>query len=199
MRTSRLVAAAVAGLSILAACGGTEAGDGTVAETIAPAETAADTTAGDTTQGEALEVVAQDYAFQGVPDAVPPGTELTLTNSSAAEVHEMVVVHIAAGEERPLEELLELPDEESESLVQFQGVLVALPEEDGVNPEGEGDSITVSEPGRYAIVCFIPQGADPAVVEEAMTSDEAAEGPPDMGDGTPHAFLGMVDEFTVEG
>ena len=29
-------------------------------------------------------------------------------------------------------------------------------------PEG-GSSITVTEPGRYAVFCFIPQGADPAV------------------------------------
>ncbi len=34
--------------------------------------------------------------------------------------------------------------------------------------------------------------------EEAMAGGEA-EGPPDRGEGTPHAFLGMVDEFTVEG
>jgi len=36
------------------------------------------------------------------------------------------------------------------------------------------------------------------VLEAAMTGGES-EGPPDMGDGTPHAFLGMVGEFQVEG
>ena len=74
---------------------------------------------------------------------------------------------------------------------------MALPGEDGSNPEAEGDSITVTEAGRYALICFIPQGADPAVVEEAMSG--GGEGPPDMGSGTPHAFLGMVAEFEVTG
>lgn len=175
MRWRNALAVAGAGLIILAACGGTGAAEGTV------------------------EITAQDYSFAGVPETVAPGTELTLTNASGAEVHEMVVVRIADEEDRPLEEILELPEEDSEQLVEFQGTLVALPNEDGANPEGDGNSITVSDPGRYAIVCFIPQGADPAVVEEAMTSGEAAEGPPDMGDGPPHAFLGMASEFTVEG
>jgi hypothetical protein len=46
------------------------------------------------------------------------------------------------------------------------------------------------------VACFIPQGADPAVVAEAM--EGGSEGPPDMGDGTPRAFLGMHAEFQVE-
>jgi hypothetical protein len=138
-----------------------------------------------------------DYAFNGVPGAVQTGAELTFTNASAAEVHEIVVLKIVDGEERTIDELLALPEAESESLVEFQGILVALPGETGVNPEGPGTSITVSEAGRYAVVCFIPQGADPAEVQAAMA--EGGEGPPDMGDGTPHAFLGMATEFQVEG
>ena len=163
----------VAALCLVAACGGSSATQGTI------------------------EITANDYSFAGVPETVAAGSELTFTNASAAEAHELVVMKIADGEERTMEELLALPEEESESLVQFQGVLVALPEQDGVNPEGPGTSIEVTEPGRYAIVCFIPQGADPAVLEAAMTGGEA-EGPPEMGDGTPHAFLGMVAEFQVE-
>lgn len=146
-----------------------------------------------------IEVTASDYAFAGVPELVAPGAEFTLTNSSDAEVHEIIVIGpIPASETRTVEELLELPEEETEDFP-FAGVLVALPGQEGGNPEGEGNTITVSEPGRYAVLCFIPQGADPAVVEEAITSGEAAEGPPDLGDGTPHAFLGMAEEFTVEG
>lgn len=145
-----------------------------------------------------VQITGTDFAFNGVPETVAPGTEFTFTNESTIEAHEIVVLKVAEGEERSLEELLALTEEESESVVEFQGVLVALPEEDGSNPEGEGNSITVTEPGRYAMVCFIPQGADPAVLEAAMTGD--AEGPPpDMGDGMPHAMLGMAAEFTVEG
>ncbi len=143
-----------------------------------------------------VNVTGQDYSFEGVPEVVASGAELTFTNSSGVEVHEMVVMKVADLETRTIEELLELPEEESDTLVEFQGVLVALPGEEGANPEGPGSSITVTEPGRYVIVCFIPQGADPEVVAEAMAG--GGEGPPDMGDGTPHALIGMVAEFQVE-
>jgi len=144
-----------------------------------------------------IDVTARDYEFDGVPELVAPGAEFTLTNASDAEVHEMIVIGIPADETRALEELLELPEGETADFP-FQGVLVALPGEDGANPEGPGNTITISEPGRYAVLCFIPQGADPAVVEEAMAGG-GAEGPPELGEGTPHAFLGMAAEFTVEG
>ena len=145
-----------------------------------------------------IEVTGLDYSYSGIPDVAASGAELTFTNGSDAEVHEMILVKVIDVETRTIEELLELPEEESESLVEFQGVLVALPGEDGSDPDGEGSSITVTEAGRYALVCFIPQGADPAILAEAMESGDAAGGPPDMGDGTPHALLGMVAEFQVE-
>lgn len=154
-------------------------------------------TTGSTPVSGTIEVTGQDYSYSGIPDVVASGAELTFTNASDVEVHEMMVVKVLDVETRTIEELLELPESESESLVEFQGVLVALPGEEGSNPEGEGSSITVTEAGRYAVVCFIPQGADPALVAEAMQSGEG-EGPPDMGDGTPHALLGMVAEFQVE-
>lgn len=162
----------VLGLAVTA-CGGSGAADGTI------------------------EVTGQDYGFAGVPEAAVSGAELTFTNGSEAEFHEMVVFRIADGDERTLQELLELPEAESESLIEFQGVLVAMPGETGFNPEAEGTSITLGEAGRYAILCFIPQGADPAVVAEAMANAEG--GPPDLEDGMPHAFLGMASEFEVEG
>ena len=141
-----------------------------------------------------IAVTARDYSFESVPEVVATGAEITLTNQSEAEVHEIVLIKIADVETRTIEELLDLPDEESESLVEFQGVLIALPGEEGSSPEGAGSSITVTEPGRYAMVCFIPQGADPAVLAEAIESGAET----DLGDGTPHAFLGMVEEFQVE-
>ncbi|MGH8928066.1 MAG: hypothetical protein ACRDWH_06925 [Acidimicrobiia bacterium] len=144
-----------------------------------------------------IEITGQDYSFGGVPGVVATGAELTFTNISENEVHEMLVFKIVEGETRTIQELLELPDAEVESVAQMQGILVALPGEDGANPEGGGASIAISEPGRYAILCFIPQGADPATVEEAMASGDA-EGQPDLGEGTPHALLGMVAEFQVE-
>lgn len=141
-----------------------------------------------------IEVTAQDYSFTGVPELVATGAELTLTNASAAEAHEMVVFRIADVESRTIEELLELPDEEAESLFSFAGHMAAMPGEDGFVTEGDGSSIPLTEPGRYALVCFVPQGTDPEVFAEAV--EGATE--PDLGDGTPHAFLGMIEEFQVE-
>lgn len=150
---------------------------------------------GSTPVSGTIEVTGQDYSYSGIPDVVASGAELTFSNASDAEFHEMVVMKIADLETRTIEELLELPESESEALVEFQGVLFAMPGEAGSGPEG-GSSVTVTESGRYAVFCFIPQGADPAVVAEAMQS--GGEGPPDLGDGTPHALLGMVAEFQVE-
>lgn len=157
---------------------------------------AACATAGSEPVSGTIEVTGQDYSFFGVPEVVASGAEFTFTNGSGGEVHEMVLMKVADLETRTIEELLALPEGESDTLVEFQGVLVALPGEAGANPEGAGTSITVTEPGRYAVVCFIPQGADPAAVAEAMQG--GAEGPPDLGDGTPHALLGMSAEFQVE-
>src|SRR3989337_2217004 len=66
----------VAGLWLVAACGGSSATEGTI------------------------EITANDYSFAGVPETVAAGSELTLTNASAAEAHELVVMNIADDEAR---------------------------------------------------------------------------------------------------
>ena len=48
---------------------------------------------------------------------------------------------------------------------------------------------TLTEPGRYAIVCFLPVGSDDSILE--------SEGPPPEGEAPPHAMQGMVAELTV--
>lgn len=155
---------------------------------------------GDAVEGT-IEVTGSEYAFEGVPALVAPGAELTFSvPADAEEVHEMVVIRIPASETRTLEELLELPEEETADFP-FQGVLIAVPGEDGVSPEDQSTSITVTDPGRYAVLCFLPQGLDQETFEAATADagDAAAEGPPPFPEGTPHAFLGMVAELTVEG
>ena len=53
--------------------------------------------------------------------------------------------------------------------------MVAGPGEDGIPVVGDG---TITEPGRYAVICAIPIGADPAAVAEAMqTAELGAAGP----------------------
>src|SRR5690606_30532325 len=131
---------------------------------------------------------------EGVPETVEAGTSFTFTNGSAVEFHELVLFNIPEGEDRPIEELLALPEGEAEAIVgEPLGVAVAAPNEDGEVVMGE---LTVNDPGRYVMLCFIPVGADPDAVATAMAGAGGEE--PDLGDGPPHAMEGMVAEFTVE-
>ena len=146
--------------------------------------------------GETIEVTGVDYAFEGLPETIEAGTALSFVNGSDAEFHEMVVIAIPEGEERSVEELVALPPEESDAIfanVEPALVAVAMPGEPGMPVLGDG---TISEPGRYAVVCFVPVGADPEAVAAAMQSETS--GPPDLGDGAPHATQGMWAELTVE-
>ncbi len=191
------------GLLVTVGCGDDDdseaTGDDTSSTTAAEEET---TTAGDaSTTSEAptdgpVEVTAVDYAFEGLPDRVAAGTKLTLTNSSDEEVHELVAIALPPDEERSADELVKLPEEEQASLASGPpaAVLVAPP---GGAPviEAVGDG-TLTEPGRYLILCSIPTGADPDEYLEAAR--ESQGGPPDVAGGPPHFVNGMYGEVVVE-
>ena len=171
-KTSRRLtrAAAVAAMAtVAAACGG---GDGT--------ET----------------VTAVDYAFQNLPSEVDAGTTLKLENDSTKELHEMVIFRIPDDERRPVSELVRLPEAEQEAIF-GEGpplaVLLRAPGGEQINAVGDGK---LTQPGRYAVVCFIPTGADPAEYLAAAASP--SEGPPQVAGGPPHAFQGMFGEITVK-
>jgi plastocyanin len=155
-------------------------------------DTGGEDTDGGETEG-AIAVTAVDYAFEGIPDTVESGATFTLTNEGE-ELHEMVAFLIPEGEDRSIEELVQLEDEElgevfgGEPTPEF--VLMAEPGDEGTVVFPEGAEATVTEAGRYGVVCFIPVGMT------EMPSGEQ-EGPPE-GDGPPHAMEGMVAEFTVE-
>jgi hypothetical protein len=126
---------------------------------------------------------------------VAPGTKFVLDNAAPAELHEMVAIRIPDGETRSVEELIALPEAEQAEVFPEDAppafVMLAGPNHGDVIPAvGDG---TVTEPGRYAVVCFIPQGADPDAYLNAPPSD----GPPEVDGGPPHAVLGMHAEFTV--
>jgi plastocyanin len=147
--------------------------------------------------GETIEVTGVDYAFEDLPETIEAGTTLTFVNASDVEFHEMVVIAIPEGEERSVEELVALPPEESDAIfanVEPALVTVAMPGEAGLPVVGDG---TIAEAGRYAVLCFIPVGADPEVVAAAMQAG-GGDGPPDLGDGPPHVTQGMYAELTVE-
>ncbi len=140
-----------------------------------------------------VAVNAVDYGFDNLPATVPAGSKLTLTNTSANEPHEIVVLGpLPADETRSVEELLALPEDELPP-IEPATVIIAMPGEEGMAVVGDG---TLTTPGRYAVICSFPVGLDPAVLMEAMETE--SEGPPDLGDGPPHFTQGMFAELTVE-
>ena len=181
-----LALAAIAALT-LGACGDTTDDD---ADATTTTEAAA--------EAETVEVTAVDYGYQGLPDSVEAGTKFSFKNSSTAELHELVAMRIPDEEQRPVNEIAALSEEEQGKI--FQGppatVLVAPPGGEQISAVGDG---TLSEPGRYAVACFIPTGADPAAYMQAMQS--ATDGPPEYtgpgADNPPHVTKGMFAEVTV--
>ena len=219
MKTSHL-AALLASMSLtgalLAACASDEADTGTAAPSTAapstaaapasaPPTTAAPTTAAPTTAAPTttvpaapaeIRVSASDFRFGGLPAKVRVGTKLTLANESATELHELVAIKLPDTETRSVEELLQLPPEELEAVAPGlpAAVLVSLPNSPSAIPAvGDG---TLTEPGRYAVICFIPTGVDPG---EYLAAAQAAGGPPQIpGAGAPHHQQGMFAELIVE-
>jgi plastocyanin len=142
-----------------------------------------------------IEVTTIDYAYVGLPTEVAAGTGVTLVNDSETEVHEFVAVRLADDEERSVADLVQLPpDEFGALLADVETVIVAPPMGDGLVVEGTG---LLAEPGRYAVLCVIPTGADPD--EYLAAAAQADGGPPDVAGGPPHIVEGMFAELTVTG
>ncbi|NND73632.1 MAG: hypothetical protein HKN44_01365 [Ilumatobacter sp.] len=141
-----------------------------------------------------IDVTAIDYSFVDVPTKAQAGATLTLQNDSEKEVHEVVAIRLPDDEERSVEELVQLPPDQLAAFFPLvETVLVAPPGEAGFAVEGTG---VLATPGRYALICVIPTGADP---QEYLTAAAAAEGgPPDVAGGPPHIVEGMFAELVVE-
>ena len=181
-----LIPLAVSG-ALLVACSDDEDAD-TVAEGTTDA-------AATEVMPETIEVTTVDYGYEGLPESVAVGTMLTLNNTSAVELHEIVAILLPEGEERPVDVLLALPEEELMALMgSAEPALVALAapgSDETIYAVGDG---ALTQTGRYAIVCFIPTGADPAAYLNAPPGD----GPPQVEGGPPHFVAGMWTELTVE-
>lgn len=118
-----------------------------------------------------IAVDLNEFSFELDESTIPAtGTFSFSANNAGAQPHELALAKIP--EDAVIEELL--TSEEDVPGFEFIG---------GVGPFESGDSgaLVLAErldPGRYAMVCFLPDTSDP---EE-----------------TPHAFKGMVKEFRVE-
>ncbi len=190
-RRAAAVAACLLALG-LAACGDdddTATADETPTE-VTDAETETETETEAPAEGDVVEVTAVDWAFEGLPDEVAAGTRLSLTNGGE-EPHELVAIRIPDEETRPVSEIVALPQEELGAI--FGGeptpstVLLAATGTTDTPGAVMGDG-TLTEPGRYAIVCFLPVGADDSILD--------SEGPP-QSDAPPHVSQGMFAELVV--
>lgn len=196
-RPTQILAAAgmFAGLFLLNGCAG---GDLAAGDAAGEAEAAEDADAGDDASAasspEMIEVEMVDFGYVGLPASVPAGTQLTVSNRADEELHELVAFALPDDEERSVEELTELgPGELVAALGEPVTVLLAEPGGQAIPAVGDG---TLSAPGRYAIMCFIPTGVEPKVYLEAAAATE--EGPPQVQGGPPHFVNGMFRELVVE-
>jgi len=190
-RRGARVAAAVLGLSLLAAaCGDDDADDAS------PETTEAST--GDPASDDApvVEVTAVDFAFEGLPSTIEAGTRLTLANDAPAELHEIVAIRLPDDETRTVEELMQLPESELGPLLESGPpalVILTPPGSDEIVAVGDG---TLTEPGRYVVLCGIPTGVAP---QDYLDAVEAAGGQkPEVEGGPPHFVHGMFADLTVE-
>jgi hypothetical protein len=158
--------------------------------------------------GPVIEVIALEYAFEGLPTSVPLGTTLTLTNEGV-EIHELALARIGDDVTETIEELLGMEeqgrDPVGEGLVEIIGSepIIALP---GETAEG---SVTLDREGRYVAICFVPVGLLPEQLEELgvdiTTMGPETSFPPEtearleelFSSAPPHAAVGMVQEFMV--
>jgi plastocyanin len=141
-----------------------------------------------------LEVKGRDYAFDDLPGTVAVGSKITFRNTSAKEVHEIVVFRLPDTEKRTAQQLAALPTAEVQAL--FTGppvlVLVAPPNASGFAAVGDG---TINAPGRYLAFCSIPIGIDPA--EYLAAAAKSKGGPVNLPGGPPHFTAGMYADFTA--
>jgi hypothetical protein len=194
-RSARVLVPALAALALMVGLACAEEDEPTPTSSTESTATVAPPKATATATPGTVAVIAVDYAYQGLPASVPAGTTFTLTNRATAELHEFVAIRIPDSERRPVSELLRLPDAEIEAIfgdAPPATVILAPPGQSGMAVVGDGK---IAEAGRYAIVCFIPTGADPQAYLEAAQA--STEGPPQVDGGPPHAAQGMFAELTV--
>ncbi len=116
---------------------------------------------------QAVQVKAQDYFFEGVPETLEAGPITFEFENEGLVRHEMSFGRLIG--DKSIEEVVQLPES------QLAGEIERM--EAGIRPIAPGESRILTldlEPGRYAYVCFVAEGT-----------------------GAPHAFEGMVGEFTV--
>lgn len=122
-----------------------------------------------------IDVSAKEYQYDGVPDTLRAGYTVVNFSNVGNESHEMFAFKVNDGVTTPVQQLLEQPQEQAMSDITPVNASFADP--------GGSDTTSwdLSEPGHYAVVCFVSTGT---------TADTEGSGPP-------HFMQGMIHEFTV--
>ena len=130
----------------------------------------------------AVDVTMRDYAFDGIPKTLKKGVVAFDLRNEGTEVHEFTVGRLKGN--ATLDDLLKLPDDASEKAV---GKLMQPVPGGGFAFPGDTDLalITLTKPGRYVALCFIPVGSTPEAGDEG-------------GSGPPHFHEGMAAQFRVK-
>jgi hypothetical protein len=139
-----------------------------------------------------LEVSMRDFAFDNLPDRVPVGVEIVATNESTTELHEFVAFRLDDTDDRPVAEIVDGDLGAVFGTAPPAAVVLVPPGGEPIVAVGDG---TLTEPGRYLIICTIPTGVDPQVYLDAAA---ASDGPPQVDGGPPHVTHGMYAELAVE-
>lgn len=125
------------------------------------------------------EITASEFSF-GTPGTLQPGSYEIRFANLGEEFHEAQIIQINDGVNTSLADLLELDEPDLlERVTPLTGVFAA---------PGETDRqiLTLTEEGRYGIVCLVPAGSTAAAIESGVEPD-----------GPPHFTEGMFVELVV--
>ena len=132
---------------------------------------------------ENVEVTATEYTFEGLDGDLAPGMTLMQFTNDGDEYHEIDIEKLADGEERSVDELLDLmqtaPDQAAALVTPV--ALTFAP------PKSATYAIFSLAPGRYLAMCHVPVGATPEALQSGEHLDESDS----------HLTHGMITEFTV--
>lgn len=131
------------------------------------------------------DVVAVDYAFQGVDPSYEAGPVSFEFTNEGGEFHELVLLKKNEDVSESFEDIV--AGDRAEAMEKVISIGGAFAE-----PAGNGYAVADLEAGEYAVVCFVPVGSTLEAVAAAEESGEEPEG------GPPHFTQGMLTEFTVE-
>ena len=182
-----------AGALLVTACASSSDDDGAsattgpatadVATSMAPGETSATTgpaTADSVTTTAPVEaftvnVIARDFAFEGMPDTVPVGTKISLTSAAGGEAHEMAIFKT----DNPAE----IRGMQHSYWVQ---AYAGSTDDPGLRLSPE----TLTEPGHYWYICTLPFGTTNEVFENKRVFENVEPS-------AAHYSQGMIGEFDV--